>query len=73
MTPRSAFLNGLLDGLSGPAALYSPTPSYEAFVPKTTLAQTFAQVGSFIATANTNWELYGRRIARPSEDRTGPA
>ena len=46
---RSAFWKALLAGLTAPAMLYTPTPSYASMVRDFSVAASFARVGALIS------------------------
>jgi hypothetical protein len=59
-TSRKAFQKAFLNALAGPAALYQDPPRYQDYVPKTSIADTFAQVGLFVTSA-AGLERHDRR------------
>jgi hypothetical protein len=59
-TSRAAFQKAFLSAVAGSSALYQDPPPYEAYIPKTTVAQTFAQVGLSMTTA-ARLERHDRR------------
>jgi hypothetical protein len=66
--PRNVFQNAFLSTLAGPTSLYEGPPAYEVYIPRTTVAQTFAQVGLSLTTA-VGLERHDRR---PTPEAAGP-
>jgi hypothetical protein len=67
--PRPIFWNAFLSGLAAPTALYQAPPPYWVYIPTTTVAQTFAQVGLLITSAMES-ELHDRGAAPETAERS---
>jgi len=56
--PRNAYSTAFLQALAGTTSLYSEPPPYSVYVPRSTVAQNFAQIGFSISNATLSWESY---------------